>query len=124
MLGEGYADAAAGWEVGCPSYSTYGSGVHAPQVELIARMNPKLILLGFDKDDAGERAAEQAFESCGHLCDLARVDWQEYKDPAEVPLQRRREILMRPNQNLRLDAEPWDKVVTTIREMHLEETNE
>lgn len=82
-LVEGMADAAAVWEVGCPGIAVYGAGLHAPQVELIARLNPRLILLGFDMDEAGERAVSAAFKLLGRKYSLQRVHWSA-KDPSSV----------------------------------------
>ena len=42
--------------VGC-----YGAGLHAPQVDLINRLRPQLVVLAFDNDDAGERAGARGY---------------------------------------------------------------
>lgn len=93
FIGEGYADAAAGWEVGVPSVCTYGSSLHEPQVELIARMTPRLILLGQDNDVAGNRGAEITASMLGHLADVVRVDWGQYNDPSEAPVEERHTLI-------------------------------
>lgn len=120
MLVEGAADAAAGWEVGCPTYATYGSGVHAPQVELVARMTPRLILLGQDNDEAGDKGADQAAEALAHIAPLVRVDWQTYKDPAEVPAHERTGLLAR--HVTREDLHRWQRSVMTLMTLYDEET--
>lgn len=88
-LVEGAADAAAVWEVGCPALAVYGSGLHLPQVELLLRTQPRLVLLGFDMDDAGEEATSRAFKQLGRHTAMKRVYWPS-KDPGEcTPAQRR-----------------------------------
>ena len=118
-LVEGAADAAAGWEVGCPTFATFGSGVHAPQVELIARMTPRLILLGQDNDDAGNKAAEQAAEQLAHIAPTQRIDWGSYKDPAEVPVHERLAYLAIHIK--REHALAWHRRVLTLMNMYDEE---
>lgn len=125
MLGEGAADAAAGWEIGCPSYATYGSGLHGPQIELIARMTPRLILLGFDNDTAGNRAADQAHDQLGHLADVVRVNWEEYNDPAAAPVEERRAIIenLLPGRFYDAYIAHADHVVRALQGMYEEEMN-
>lgn len=93
-LVEGAADTAAVIETGCPALGTYGAGIHLPQIELIAQHNPKLILLGFDMDDAGEKAVSRAFGQLGRMAELVRVKWPK-KDPGESPVRARKEALLR-----------------------------
>lgn len=84
-LVEGAADAASVWEVGCPALGVYGSGLHIPQIGLLVRYNPKLILLGFDMDEAGEKAVTRAFSQLSRIAPVQRVRWIGGKDPAECP---------------------------------------
>lgn len=85
LIGEGAADAAAGWEVGCTSLAAYGSGLHAPQVELVLRMTPRLVLLGQDVDEAGERGARETVRWLEDWCELVRVEWDPVAgDPAAM----------------------------------------
>lgn len=94
MLVEGAADATSGWEVGCPTFACYGSGIHLPQQDLLARMSPKLILLGFDMDDAGEKAVTRAFGSLAQLAPMKRVKWpHKTPDPAATPPKLRGHII-------------------------------
>lgn len=91
-LVEGFADAAGVIQTGCPALCTYGAGLHKPQIELIAQHAPKLILLGFDMDDAGEAAVSRAFKQIGRMAELKRVYWKE-KDPTDTPIDARRRAL-------------------------------
>lgn len=85
LIVEGAADACAGWEVGCPTWATFGSGLHAPQVELVHRMRPRLVLLGQDADRAGERGADETRAALADLCEVRRVAWDaEAGDPAAM----------------------------------------
>ncbi|HWO50935.1 MAG TPA: toprim domain-containing protein [Ornithinibacter sp.] len=93
-LVEGAADAAAVIETGCPALATYGSGLHLPQIELLAQHSPKVVLLGFDMDEAGEGAVSRAFGQIGRMGELVRVKWGK-KDPADTPLERRKADLIR-----------------------------
>lgn len=95
MLGEGAADGAAGWQIGVPSFGTFGAGLHKPQIELVAAMNPKLILLGFDMDDAGDRATRQSEDLLAGIAEIAAIDWGSYKDPAECPPEERLERVLK-----------------------------
>lgn len=91
-LVEGYADAASVWETGCPALCTYGAGLHLPQVELVARLNPKVVLFGFDMDDRGEEAVTRGFTQLRGLAEMRRVHWPK-GDPNETPLPARRRAL-------------------------------
>ncbi len=91
---EGAADAASVWETGCPAVAVYGSGLHMPQVELMVRYNPRVILLGFDMDDAGEKAVTRGFKQVGRIATTKRVYWPE-NDPAATPWPARRRALLK-----------------------------
>lgn len=39
----------------------YGAGLHLPQVELINALTPRKVLLGFDDDEAGEKAKRRPY---------------------------------------------------------------
>jgi hypothetical protein len=94
VLTEGYADAAAVWECGVPGYGCYGSGIHLPQIETLAAKHPAVVLLGFDMDEAGERATDAAHDTLGHLFPLYRVEWS-HPDPAATPVGERLEDIER-----------------------------
>jgi hypothetical protein len=92
-LVEGAADATSLWEVGCPALAVYGSGLHMPQRELLHRYAPKLILLGFDMDDAGRGGVERAFRMIGRVAPLKTVYWPRNDPAACDPDQRLRTLL-------------------------------
>ena len=119
-LVEGAADATAVWESGCPAFAVYGAGVHLPQRELLARFNPKVILLGFDMDEAGERAVTRAFKDLRGMATLKRVAWTE-KDPGELPIEERRKLLARAvrRADYGVDVVPrWDQYIRDTREAY------
>lgn len=93
VLTEGYADTCSVREIGPDSYAVYGAGLHAPQLEMVRRLNKKTWLLGFDMDTAGDRATEMAYELLApEFTYVARIEWPE-KDPAEcTPAQRKQAI--------------------------------
>lgn len=94
VLTEGAADAAAVIEAGVPAYACYGAGLHAPQLELVRAMRPELVLCGYDMDEAGERAAAQAYEALAPLCEVGFIDWGTGKDPAEIAAQDRLQAVL------------------------------
>lgn len=64
VLVEGAGDVMALQQAGLPrgwvAAGVYGAGVHHPQLDLIHAMNPRLIVAGFDNDDAGRKAGDRA----------------------------------------------------------------
>lgn len=123
-LFEGAADAAAGWETGLHSFATYGSALHAPQLELVVQMQPQLVLLGFDNDTAGDRAAEQAALDLEPYCEVRRIDWKEYKDPAEAPVEERTALVTDVVPGRHVDAllEDMEHLLHVLPAAYLEET--
>ena len=72
--------------VGC-----YGAGLHAPQVELINKLGPRQVVLAFDNDEAGARAAAKDYDL---HADVHVVTWpDDVKDPAEATPAMRRKVL-------------------------------
>lgn len=118
-LFEGAADAAAGWEVGLTSFATYGSGLHMPQVELIERMGPELILLGQDNDDAGNNGAHDAMDSLAGTAEVVRIYWGEHNDPAEMTAEDRAEAILDvvPGRYYELLRTDMDLTATEIEQM-------
>lgn len=90
---EGASDSAAVQETGALGLATYGAGFHLPQRELLLRYAPKLVLLGFDMDDAGEKAVTRAFPLLKGAAEIKRVYWKG-GDPAATPLEQRLEDLL------------------------------
>lgn len=87
-LVEGFADAVSLWEVGIPALACYGAGLHFPQVEMVHRLNPTIVLLGFDMDDAGARATALTEQLLIDSFDIRGVTWP-CKDPGECTPQER-----------------------------------
>ena len=75
-----------------PALGVYGSGVHRPQYELIARCNPKLVLWGFDMDKAGNSAYLRAKADTASIYKSARIDWPA-GDPAACTIEQRVEAV-------------------------------
>ena len=93
-LVEGAADASSPWEIGVPAWGCYGAGLHLPQRELVAALSPRLVLFGFDMDEAGERATEQSEQMIGDLAETARIEWSG-NDPAELTPEQRMDDVLR-----------------------------
>ena len=60
-------------------YATYGCGLHRPQQSMLEYRAPKRVLMGFDMDDAGRRAA---YRDYGLAISSSVVEWP-CKDPGE-----------------------------------------
>jgi DNA primase len=94
VLLEGAADVMSLQQAVLPSgwaaVGVFGSGLHYPQVEIVARLNPTVIVAAFDNDKAGRDAAQRAHED-ERLTDVAPVvshRWSSLRgasDPAELP---------------------------------------
>lgn len=94
-LVEGAADRAALTEVGITAFATYGSGLHFPQRELIARAHPRLVVAAFDADDAGRMATIRTIDGLEDLCEVVPADWAAAgtNDPADTAPQARAEVI-------------------------------
>lgn len=96
ILVEGAMDAVACWEAGFSAFAIFGSSLSQSQIKLIERVCPRLVLLAFDADRAGEVAALTAANDLGERGIASkRVSWEDYKDLAEMPLNIRRDTLNR-----------------------------
>lgn len=94
VLTEGAADAAAITEVGARALGCYGSGLHQPQREILARLAPKLILLAFDNDEAGNTSIAPTIKLIDHIAPVEVVSWPAGGDPAAVSPAERTERLI------------------------------
>lgn len=106
VLVEGAADASAVAQTGAFAFGLYGSGLHKPQIDLIMRLSPRLVVIALDADEAGYRATHGGFTKSGNyvkgveelldkLVNMTVVDWAQagQKDPADTPLEHRRQLL-------------------------------
>lgn len=91
VLVEGAADAMSLVEVGVNALACYGSGLHMPQLEHLHRYQPSRVLLGFDMDDAGERARTQTALMLTSF-EVGNIQWPR-KDPAECTWEQRKEAV-------------------------------
>jgi Toprim-like len=96
VLVEGATDASACFEVGFSALACYGAGIHMPQLERLRQLNPKLVVLGFDADNAGELAVGRAYDALAEQTRLLRIDWQLFgvKDAAELDPEARHQALL------------------------------
>lgn len=80
VLVEGASDVMAHEQPGIPPgwavAGTYGAGLHHPQVELVAAMDPKVVLLAFDDDEAGIRAIERAHDALAEVAPSLSHRWR------------------------------------------------
>jgi len=91
VLVEGAGDTTALIEAGINALGCYGAGTHAPQRELIARLNPKFVVLAFDNDEAGDNACFRTINDLGDLALCTMATWE--TDPAAAPLEQRIEVI-------------------------------
>ena len=95
VLTEGAMDAVAVCETGWHGLACYGSRLTSPQIGILNKINPKIVALAFDNDEAGDRATHQAaddLELRGFL--VHKIDLpHQWKDVAEMPLKIRQEIM-------------------------------
>jgi hypothetical protein len=86
VLVEGIADAVALAMSGVTAWACWGAGLHFPQVQLLMDFGVEHILLGFDSDETGQRAAKQALNLRDIYGNATILGWPEgIKDPAEMP---------------------------------------
>lgn len=92
ILVEGAADVMALHQAGIPhgwtALGCYGAGIHAPQVDALADLNPKRIVLAFDSDPAGYAAAERSAQALAGW-DTYTHTWGTFNDPADMPVEER-----------------------------------
>lgn len=64
----------------------FGAGIHAPQVALLHQLAPRLVILGFDDDDAGRSAMLRSKAALGTAMPSLSVSWSSIggKDPADT----------------------------------------
>lgn len=81
VLVEGAGDVMAldadglGLQVGVLVVGCFGAGVHAPQVEAIRQLAPRLVIAAFDDDDAGRTAIRNAHTSLTSLTRVVSYRW-------------------------------------------------
>ena len=96
-LVEGAMDAIALDEAGYDAFAIYGSRLKESQIDLIIKCEPKKIVLCFDKDRAGSAAkleASQILAAKGFNVYQALWDSELGKDPAELSVKQRRDIMV------------------------------
>jgi DNA primase len=92
VLVEGAADVMALHQSGIPTgwsvLGCYGAGVHAPQVQIITDLAPRIIVTAFDNDAAGANAAQRATTQLGHLANVINHVW-DLNDPGDMAVDER-----------------------------------
>ena len=72
-----------GWTaLGC-----YGAGLHHVQAQIVARLDPKVVIAAFDDDPAGQAANERAQRALSKIAPVVSHPWGKVggKDAAEAP---------------------------------------
>lgn len=94
FLTEGATDTIAIDEV-APGYAMamYGSSLSKSQAHLIARYSPQMVWIATDMDASGDLAAESISRRLFRTAPVARLDWEQYKDLASIPIQERSEMI-------------------------------
>jgi len=92
VLTEGATDTIASVEVGYDAMAIYGSRMSKAQHLALSKYAPKAIMLCFDMDEAGDRAARDVTRMFPELI-TERVLWDAYKDLASMPVRTREQVL-------------------------------
>lgn len=97
VLTEGATDTIAAWEAGYEAMAIYGARLTVAQRGLLARYAPRKLILGFDQDEAGRRAAagvQQAFPEVEVIAPTWPATAQGVKqDLASMPVATRKAVL-------------------------------
>lgn len=88
VLVEGAGDVMALADLPHRVLGCYGAGLHAPQVEIIRGLNPLLVVLAFDDDDAGRAAMSRSASYLSEVTHCVSYPWGTLgaKDPGELPV--------------------------------------
>lgn len=91
---EGAIDAIALREVGLDAIAQYGGKITTRQRELLERLDPKSVVLAYDQDDAGRENVGRFLDGLLPTYGVKIATWPgQYKDPDEIPRDKRREFL-------------------------------
>jgi hypothetical protein len=90
VLVEGAPDVIALWEVGICGLGSYGSDLSARQIALIGRLQPSLVLVAYDEDEAGQKGSRKAVRGLLEAGIMAGpADLRDWHDVADIPLEKR-----------------------------------
>ena len=90
LLTEGATDAIAAEEAGwSDAAATYRNGVSHAQVMMLRRHEPKVVIVAYDQDSAGEKGYRQALHALSTFTRVDRLTWDTHKDLASMPLEER-----------------------------------
>jgi len=86
VLVEGAADAIALWEVGIEAFAIYGTRPSDVQMNLIRKVDPERVVVAFDQDSPGRRAAAAVSTFLYGEMEVVIAMWDDNrgKDPAEL----------------------------------------
>ena len=93
VIVEGAPDVAALYEAGVHAVGTFGARLYPAQRRLIEALQPRLVMVAYDMDQAGYSGSHRAVRSLRGAGLLARrMGWPNYNDPGDMPVGIRREI--------------------------------
>ena len=96
ILVEGALDSIALYDAGLFALAIYGGHLSEVQLHLLARRNPKLVILAFDNDEAGEDLVTDVMTTDLPLVtEIKTVDWTgvSAKDVAELSVEERIKLI-------------------------------
>ena len=94
VVTEGATDVVACYDAQYNAVSTYGAVMHGPQYSQIVAMNPDVVLIAYDMDEAGVKGAKRVMEGLKPLGFFAtRVRWEGGKDLNDLDVETRRKVL-------------------------------
>lgn len=93
-LVEGPVDALSLWDIGIPAIAILGSRISLGQIKLLQSLVVRTVVVMTDNDDAGKTASSQVTMALKHtgIQTKRALYLHEYKDPAEVPPDERKEM--------------------------------
>ena len=99
VLVEGAGDVMAIDQSGIPNHWTvlgcFGSGLHAPQIDLLSDLSPKVVIAAFDSDNAGFEAIKRAEKQLANVCPVLSHHWSTVgaNDPGDLKPKERMQSL-------------------------------
>lgn len=96
LLVEGAPDVIAAWEAGIDAVGSYGARLSDRQIALIGRLEPRLVVVAYDSDSAGQTGARQAVRGLlGAGVMATSVQLTDHHDIADIPAIERGDVVRR-----------------------------
>lgn len=88
VIVEGAPDVIALWEAGIPALGTFGARLLPAQQQALCRLEPSVVVLAYDRDEAGFSGAHRAAADLSELgIRTVQAAWEGYNDVGDMPLE-------------------------------------